>query len=455
MPMKEYDLVVIGAGSAGMVAASQAVAMGAKTAITEKWKLGGDCPNIACIPTKALLHSAKLYKQFQQAEKFGLKADKISFDWTKIQDWKDKVVAERTKHESEDTLKQQGVDLFWGQTSFVSPTQVKVKDIALKAKKIIIGAGSQPAVFPIEGLDKIGYITSNEAVDLKELPKSIMIVGAGAVGIEFAQIFSRFEVDVTVFEAAPHIIPAADTETANELYKFLSKQRIKFHIGAKVQKFVKDGEMKKAIVDVRGGKTEEFTAEEVMMATGRKPDFEGLNIEAARVETTKKGIIVDDTLKTSQSNIYAAGDITGVMQFTHMATYQAVHAAYNALTDKEPVKVDYRVVPWVAFSDPEIAGVGMTEEKIKEKGIKYQKSIFNFKDLGKSSTQAEYDGFVKLLVNEEKQILGGFVVGPQAGELIHEIVVAMAGKVPVDVVGKAIFAYPTWSETVGSAAAQI
>ncbi len=172
-----------------MVAAAQAAAMGVRVAITEKWKLGGDCPNRACIPTKALLHSAKLLSDFKQAEKFGLKADNIGFDWKKVQAWKDKVVAERTKYESEATLKSQGVDLFWGQTSFVSPTQVKVGDTPLTAKKIVITAGSQPAVFPIEGLDKAGYITSNEAVGLKELPKSIMIVGAGAVGVEFAQIF--------------------------------------------------------------------------------------------------------------------------------------------------------------------------------------------------------------------------------------------------------------------------
>src|SRR3990170_24564 len=159
--MKEYDVVVIGAGSAGMVAAAQAVAMGAKTAITEKWKLGGDCPNRACIPTKALLHSAKLLSQFKQAEKYGIVAENVSFDWKKVQEWKDKVVAERTGHESEETLKSQGIDLFWGQTSFVSPTQVKVKDTVLKAKKIIITAGSQPAVFPIDGLDKVDYLTSN------------------------------------------------------------------------------------------------------------------------------------------------------------------------------------------------------------------------------------------------------------------------------------------------------
>jgi len=452
---KEYDCLVIGAGSAGMVAAAQAAAMGAKTAITEKWKLGGDCPNRACIPTKALLHSAKLLSDFKQAEKYGIVAENVSFDWKKVQAWKDKVVLERTKYESEATLKSQGVDLFWGQTSFVSPTQVKVGDTPLTAKKIVITAGSQPAVFPIEGLDKVGYLTSNEAVELKSLPKSIMIVGAGAVGVEFAQILIRFGVDVTVFEAASHIIPAADQETAEALGKFLAKQGIKFHVNAKVLKFEKSGETKKATVDLGGGKTKEFTAEEVMMATGRRPDLDGLNIEAARVETTKKGIIVDDTLKTSMSHIYAAGDITGVMQFTHMATYQAVYATYNALTKKEPQKVNYRVVPWVAFSDPEIAGVGMTEEQIKEKEMKYQKSIFSFKDLGKASTQAEYDGFVKLLVDEEKQILGGFIVGPQAGELIHQIVVAMAGNVPVDALGRAIFAYPTWSEAVGSAAAQL
>lgn len=448
-------MIVIGAGSAGMVAAAQAASMGAKTAITEKWKLGGDCPNRACVPTKALLHSAKLLTKMKQAEKFGLKVDNVSFDWTKVLAWKDGVVKERTAHESEATLKEQGVDLYWGDASFVSPTEVKVKDKVLKTKKVIISAGAIPNIFPIDGLDKVGYITSNEAVELKKLPKSLLLVGGGAVGLEFAQIFHRFGVDVTVFEAAPHIIPAADTETAEALNKFLAKEGLKIHVGAKVLKFTKNGNLKKATVDLGKGKTKEFEAEEVMMATGRKPDFEGLNIEASRVETTKKGIVVDDTLKTSIPSIYAAGDITGVMQFTHMATYQAVYAAYNALTDKNPVKVDYRVVPWVAFSDPEIAGVGMTEEKLKEKGIKYQKSIFNFKDLGKSSTQAEYDGFVKILVDEERKILGGFIVGPEAGELIHELVVAMAGEIPINKVGRAIFAYPTWSETLGSAAAQL
>jgi dihydrolipoamide dehydrogenase len=454
--MKEYDCIVIGAGSAGMVAASQAAGMGAKTAIIEKWKLGGDCPNRACVPTKALLHSADILTQLKQAEKYGLKAENVGFDWEKVQEWKDKVVEERVSQESEANLKEQGIDLLWGQASFTSSIEIKVKEETLKAKKIIVTAGSQPAIFPIEGLDKVGYITSNEAVDLKKLPKSLIIVGAGAVGIEFSEIFTRFGVEVNVIEAAPHIIPAADKETAEALSGFLEKQGIKIHVNAKVQKFDKVGDQKKATVDLGGGKTGEFKAEEVMMATGRKPDFEGLGIEAAGVEITKKGIVVDDTLKTNVDNIYAAGDITGLMQFTHMATYQAIHAAYNALTSKEPVKPDYRVVPWVAFSDPEIAGVGKTEEKLQEENTKYVKSVFEFKNLGKSTTMAKYDGFAKILSEEgTNQILGAFIVGPQAGELIHEFVVAMAGKVSADVVGKAIFAYPTWSEGVGSAAAQL
>ena len=438
-----------------MVAAGQASAMGAKTAITEKWKLGGDCPNLACIPTKALLYSANLLSEFQQADKYGLKADNVGFDWTKVQAWKDKVVAERTAHESEETLKEQGVDLHWGQTSFVSSTELKVGEETLKAKKIIICGGSQPNVFPIEGIDTIGYITSNEAVGLKQLPKSILIVGGGAVGLEFAQIFIRFGVDVTVFEASPHIIPAADAETANGLQKYLEPQGIKFHLGCRVLKLEKEGDLKKAVVDLDNGQKAEFRAEEIMMATGRKADLEGLNIEASGVKTYKRGIEVDNGLKTSVDNVYAAGDITGVMQFTHMATYQAIHAAYNALSGKEPVKADYRVVPWVAFTDPEISGVGLTEEKLKEAGTKYKKSVFEMKNLGKSSTQSEYDGFVKILAEEgSNQILGAFVVGPEAGELIHEFVVAMAGKVPADKIGKAIFAYPTWSEAVGSAAVE-
>lgn len=453
--MPEYDVVVIGAGSAGMVAAGQASAMGAKTALTEKWKLGGDCPNRACIPTKALLYSANLYSQFRQAEKYGLKADNVSFDWAKVQEWKDKVVTERTSHESEETLKQQGIDLHWGQTSFVSPTEVRVGEETLKAKKIIICGGSQPSIFPIEGLDQVGFITSNEAVDLKVLPKSILIVGGGAVGLEFAQIFIRFGVEVDVFEAAPHIIPAADAEAANGLQKYLDPQGIKFHIGAKVLKFEKEGDLKKATVDLGNGQTGEFKAGEIMMATGRKADMEGLNIEASGVKVYKRGIEIDEGMKTSVDNIYAAGDITGVMQFTHIATYQAIHAAYNALSGKEPVRGDYRVVPWVAFTDPEISGVGLTEEKLKEAGTKYKRSFFEMKNLGKTSTQAKYDGFVKILAEEgTNQIFGAFIVGPEAGELIHQIVVAMVGKVPVDKIGKAIFAYPTWSEAVGSAAVE-
>ena len=453
--MKEYDCLVIGAGSAGMVAAEQAAGMGAKVAITEKWKLGGDCPNRACIPTKALLYSANLFSEFKQAEKYGLFADNVRFDWARVQEWKDKVVAERTSHESEERLKGQGIDLYWGQAAFQSPTDVKVGEEIIRPKKIIICAGSQPAVFPIEGLDQVGYITSNEAVDLKQLPRSILIVGAGAVGIEFSEIFSRFGVDVTTVEAAPHIIPAADAQTANGLAEVLQRQGIKLHVNAKALKFEKNGEVKKATIDLGNGQSQVFEAQEVLMATGRRPDFDGLNIEVSGVEAGKKGIVVDDTLRTRVDHIYAAGDITGIMQFTHMATYQAVHAAYNALTDKDAVKVDYRVVPWVAFSDPEIAGVGKTEEKLQEEGAKYKKNIFEFKNLGKATTQSEYDGFVKILAEEgTNQILGAFIVGPSAGELIHEFVIAMAGYVPADVIGKAIFAYPTWSEAVGSAAVE-
>ncbi len=438
-----------------MAAASVASGLGAKTAITEKLKLGGDCSNIACVPTKALLHSANLFFEFKQAEKYGLKAESVSFDWEKVQEWKDAVVARRVANESEESLKEQGVDLYWGQTAFTSANQVKVGGEVLTSKKFIITAGSQPAVVPIEGLEEVGYITSNEAVVLKSLPKSILIIGGGAVGTEFSVIFSRFGVDATVFEVVPQIIPAADLEAANALQGFLEKQGIKFHVSAKVLKLEKDGNLKKAVVALSDGQTGSFTAEEIMMATGRRPDLGGLNLQAVGVETSQKGIPVDNTLKTNIEHIYAAGDVTGVMLFTHMATYQGTYAAYNALSGKKAVEVDYTASPWVVFSDPEIAGVGKTEEKLKQEKVGYKKSVFEFKNLGKADTQDRYDGFVKILVEEGTgQTLGAFIVGPEAGELIHEIVVAMVGKVPIDVVGKAIFAYPTWSEAVGSAAAE-
>jgi len=452
MSEKEYDLFVIGNGSAGEAAISTAVGIGAKVATAEKEFLGGDCPNIACVPTKALLRSGEIFRLIKNAQEFGLDVGNVSFDWPRILARKEKVVA-RQNEGAKERLKEEGVDLFWGEAVFQDKNTVKVGNEVIKAKNILIAAGSDPAIPPIPGLPETGFITSDQAVSIPQLPKSIIIVGAGAVGIEFSQLFSRFGVAVSLVEGFDRIMPPADSEISAALKEHLEGEGVKVYTSAKVAGFKKVGTEKVASVDI-GGQQQEIKAEEVFIATGRKPDFAKLNLEATGVQTDKKGVIVDDFLRTNVPNIYAAGDITGKMLFTHTATYQGTVAAYNALSGKE-YKASYDAVPWIAFSDPPVAGVGQTEDKCKEVGIKYNVGKWEYKTLGMARILGEEKGFVKILAGEDETILGGHIFGSQAGELIHEVSLMMHVGAKVSSFGNAIFAFPSLSEVVGSAASSI
>jgi len=445
--MEEFDLVVIGAGTAGMSSAGHAIKSGAKIAMVEEKAFGGECLHTGCVPTKTMIRSAKLLQLMRRAEEFGLCAKDVSADFAKVMERKNKIIAEIAVHDDPKNFERAGVTVYMGHANFVGRNELQVGDETIRGKKFIISIGSLPSIPPIEGVEETGYITNIEAVNLDHLPKSLVVLGAGAVGMEFSQIFARLGSDVTVLEMQDQILPLEDKEVADALYRHLADEGIKMLTGAVVTKVAaRDGS--KVVTAQVAGEHKEFAAEEIMIATGRKANVEGLNLEAAGIEADRRRIKVDDGLRTTAPHVWATGDVNGAYLFTHVAEYEGGIAANNATAD-QPKKVDYRVIPRATFTDPELASVGMTEREAREQHDNLAVSQFPFKNLDKALIMGETDGMVKIIAEKDAgQILGAHILGPDAGDVIHELVVAMHERVPVRALARTVHAYPTLPEAI-------
>lgn len=445
--MEEFDLVVIGAGTAGMSAAGHALKSGARIAMVEEKAFGGECLHTGCVPTKTMIRSAKILELMKRAPEFGLSARDVTVDFPKVMERKNKVIEQISVHDDPKNFEKAGVAVFFGHASFVGPDELRVDDRSIRSEKFIIATGSLPSAPPIEGLEETGYITNIEAVDLDHLPRSMVILGAGAVGVEFAQIFGRLGSDVTVLEMKDQILPLEDKELADMLYQYLGAEGIRMFTGAKVTKVGKSNSAKVVTAEI-AGQQREFPAEEVLVAAGRKPNVEGLNLQAAGVEFDKHGIKVDDELRTTASNIWACGDVDGTYLFTHVAEYEGGVAANNA-TSGQPQKVDYGAVPWATFTDPELARVGMTEDEARREHDNVKVGKFAFQNLDKAIILGEPEGMVKIVSRGDTgEILGAHILGPDAGEVIHELVVAIKENVPVKELAHTVHAYPTLPEAI-------
>lgn len=456
----DYDLFVIGSGSAGGSAALAARELGKKVAVAEKYVIGGECPNFACVPTKALLRSAKIFDLVKHAGEFGIHAENVTFDYAQVKARKDKVVSRTGARREEALFEKKGIDLFYGSVKFIGPNEVELtpKDGGevkkFSSDKFVIACGSVTFVPPIDGLAESGFITNEQAIDFTELPKVIGIMGGGPVGCEFAEIFSTFGAKVYIFEKNPRLIPREDEEISHWLMDKFVKQGVEFVPNVSVVKVsVKDGK-KVVTVEDEEHHQKEFEVDELLVAAGKRPAIDGMNLEAAGVLYTPKAITVDETLKTSADNIYAAGDVVGPFQFTHTAHYQGWIAGHNLFSDDKE-KASYGIVPRCVFTNPEIASVGQSESDLKSHNIEYKVGKFPISALGKANASEEMEGFVKILADKKTDmILGGFIVADAAGEMIHEVVIAMAGNVTAKTVADAIHAYPTFSEAVKAAAGE-
>ncbi|ADJ26150.1 FAD-dependent pyridine nucleotide-disulfide oxidoreductase [Dehalogenimonas lykanthroporepellens BL-DC-9] len=445
--MENVELLVIGGGTAGETAAMTAAGRVESIAVIEQEKVGGDCIYNACIPTKALVHSARVHKKRLSAGFFGLPDCDTRVDYRRVKEAKDAIIDGIAK-DRDSKLEAKGIRLFRGQARFRNSHEVTVGDTLISADRIIIATGSAPAIPPIPGLDEAGYITNVEALRMTEVPARLAIIGGGAVSVEFAQIFNAFGAHVTIFEAAERILPVEDEEISSEAKKLYQQAGMEVLTSVKIEGVKKTGRSRSITGKKADGETFSLGFDEILVATGRRPVLDGLNLKDAGVDFTRKGIIVDDTLKTSVSHIRAAGDITGIALFTFVAWQQGALAVNNMLNETA-VGLDYSVLPHATFSDPEIAGVGLTEAEARAKGYRVKTGKFAFADITRAIVADETAGFIKVVTDTDSGlILGGHIIGTEASSLIHELAAAMAGGVTARKIADTFHAFPTLSEGV-------
>lgn len=436
----KYDIVIIGGGSAGLVVASAAAQLKAKVALVERHKLGGDCLWFGCVPSKSLIHASRVAYQVKNAARFGIYTEPPEIEFAKVTGHVQQVIANIQPHDSPERFRGLGVEVIFGEGKFIDKKTFEVDGQQLTARAFVIATGSRPAIPSVEGLHSADFLTNEKVFDLKERPNSLVIIGAGPIGCELGQAFSRLGSNVTIISSKSHILPKEEPEAALVVQKQFESEGINILKEVRAEKVeVVDG--KKQVT--AGGKN--IIVDEILVAGGRLPNVESLNLEVAGVEVGKPGIIVNDKLQTTNSKIYACGDVIGGYQFTHVAGYEAVVALTNALFF--PIsKVNYRVIPWATFTDPELARVGLTETQAKERygdDVCVLKQPFSGVD--RAQAEAATTGFGKIITKGNGEILGAHLVGISAGELIHEIVLAMSHKLPVSAL-TGIHVYPTLSE---------
>ncbi len=454
MPNHEYDLLVIGAGPAGSTAATTAAGGGKRVALIERDKIGGTCLNYGCDPTKTLIYIADLLYKAHHAERFGLRISEASFDWTSVLSWVQQVqnqIRGGTPEEAAAALSQKGIEVLIGEAAFLSPRELSIAGKSVSASRIIIAAGDENIVPPIEGLDDVGYITNVQAISLPTLPRRLAILGGGAIGMEFAQLFHRFGVEVTVMEHGQTLLDKEDRELADTLCKLLTDEGVRLETNVELRRaqHVSSGKC----LTIRCGEREEeqLVVDEILLAIGRRPSLASLHLERAGIKISKKGIEVDATLRTSQPHIWAAGDVTGALQFTHVAYEQGKLAAQNAFAS-DPRPFEGHVIPWVTYTKPALSHVGKTEEQVRQEGADYRVARMFFNDVERSVAEGKTGGLVKLLVDKQGMILGGHILAEEAGDLLAPIILAMQTGATVETLAATIMPYPNMVEGVRWAA---
>ncbi len=445
----KYNVVVIGGGTAGLVTAAGTSGLGGRVALIEGHKMGGDCLNYGCVPSKAIISSTKLIHHIRRSEDFGLQAMSPLFRFEEVFERMRRRRAKIEPNDSRERFENLGVDVFLGKARFLSPYEVQVNDTRLSATHFVIATGTKALVPPIPGLDTVPYYTNETLFDeMPSAPASITILGGGPIGCELAQVMARLGVAVHLVELLPRLLPRDDLEAGRLIEERFRDEGIRVFIGAKATGFEKKNE--KIVTQVeRGDETLTLTSEALLVATGRKPNIEGLGLEAAGVDFDRRGVKVDASLTTSKRHIFACGDIAGPYQFTHTADYQARIVVRNILIPWKKAKADYSWVPWVTYTDPEVAQVGLTEEAAKAKETPHSVYRFDWEDLDRAITDSEESGFIKVLTPPGKDtILGATVVGVHAGDILHELVVAAKHGVGLSKLSGTIHAYPTLSQCV-------
>ncbi|WP_420551471.1 dihydrolipoyl dehydrogenase [Tenacibaculum aiptasiae] len=454
----KYDLIVIGSGPGGYIAAIRASQLGSKVAIIEKYStLGGTCLNVGCIPSKALLDSSHhYYDAIKHFDEHGISVENPTFDFGKMVARKANVV-ETTTGGIKYLMDKNNIDVYEGLGSFEDATHVKVSkndgtSEVIEGTNIIIATGSKPSTLPFISIDKERVITSTEALKLKEVPKHLLVIGGGVIGLELGSVYKRLGADVTVIEYAPTITPTMDKDVSKELTKVLKKQGMKFNTSHGVTSVERNGD--EVVVKATNKKGEEvtFTGDYCLVSVGRRPYTEGLALDKAGVKVTERGMVeVNDHLQTNVSNIYAIGDVVRGAMLAHKAEEEGVVVA-EYLAGQKP-HIDYNLIPGIVYTWPEVAAVGKTEQELKDAGIEYKAGKFSMRALGRSRASGDIDGFVKVLADKNTdEVLGVHMVGARVADLIMEAAVAMEFRASAEDLARICHGHPTYSEAVKEAA---
>ncbi len=470
-----YNVVVIGAGTAGLVTAAGTAGLGGRVALIERNLMGGDCLNFGCVPSKALISSARLIQQIRESEKWGLDRQSPQFVFEKIFE---RMRARRAKiapNDSQERFESLGVDVFRGEARFISPQEIEVhvspspqssppgrsghdapgEGLRLRAHNFVIATGSRAVIPNIQGINDVPYFTNETIFDeLKEKPDSIIVLGGGPIGCELGQALNRLGAKVKIVEYVPQILGPEDVDVAEFMQRRFEAEGITVqHCTEATRVSMRDG-----LITLEGnykppgaaqGSPVRFTGHSLLLAVGRCPMIKALNLEAAGVKYTANGVEVNDYLQTSQPHIYAAGDIANRLKFTHTADYTARVVVRNILMPLQFLrqKVDWSVVPWCTYTDPEVAHVGFGEKEAKQKNVEYDLFVVPLEDLDRAVVESEDAGFAKVLtVRGSDKILGATIVAPHAGDLLHEFVLAMKAKIGLGTIAATIHAYPTFAE---------
>jgi pyruvate/2-oxoglutarate dehydrogenase complex dihydrolipoamide dehydrogenase (E3) component/uncharacterized membrane protein YdjX (TVP38/TMEM64 family) len=444
----DYNLVVIGAGAAGLVSSYIAAAVKAKVLLIERHKMGGDCLNTGCVPSKALIRAARLMADAANASKLGLTDTEIRFDFAKVMERVQSVIALVEPHDSVERYTSLGVDCLHGSATLRSPWEVEVDGKRISARSIIIATGARPLVPKLPGIDEVAYLTSDTLWNLRELPKRLLVLGGGPIGCELAQAFARFGSKVTIVEMANKLLPREDSDVSDELRTVFEREQITLALGLKAVRLERSGNGGALIASNEQGE-QRFEFDQIIMALGRKANTEGFGLQELGITLSERGTIAaDELLRTNYPNISVCGDITGPYQFTHVAAHQAWYAAVNQLLAPFwSFKADYRVIPWATFTEPQVARVGLSESEAKAQNIGYEITHYGIDDLDRAIADGAAHGFVKVLTKPGKdEILGATIVAHEAGELIAEYVLAMKHNLGMNKILGTIHAYPTLME---------
>lgn len=459
MARYDYNVVVVGAGSAGLVSSYVAAAAKAKVALVERHKMGGDCLNTGCVPSKALIRSASLMRDIRRAKALGFKSASAEFDFGEIMERVQRVITAIEPHDSVERYTGLGVECISGEARICSPHEVAVGDKTLSTRSIIIAAGARPFIPPVKGLDNVNYYTSDTIWGLRDYPKRLVVVGGGPIGSELAQAFAYLGCEVTQIEGNERILMREDPRASEIVSAHFREAGVRMLTKTKALEAQKDADgTQTLLIEDADGTQSHLPFDALLLAVGRRPNGDAVpGLQAAGVRVSERGVVeVDAKLQTSVPNIFACGDIIGSYQFTHTAGHAAVTAAVNAMVPFAFMRraVDWRIVPWCTFTHPEVARVGLNEQEAQAQGIAFESTTYGIDDLDRAIADEEAEGYVRLITTPAGKLLGVTIVGDHAGDLLHEYIVAMKKGMTLREILSTIHIYPTLAEANRFAASE-